>query len=277
MTTQNQNAGLLVAVHGSPSPTWHIPLEKLQSNLDQVIEETHPLFSKSVVCNMEYAKPTIPEGVRHLEGAGCERIVCMPLFIAHSSHVVYDIPTILGLLAIPHHVQSLQDEGMEIARPHIPIKIGPTLCESDLLLRSALQHTKEISQNPQEEALVILAHGDPDIRGTWNHTCRRISHYVSSQLGIPYGDWAFVRVGQGYSTEGLRVIIRAANNYKRVLVIGLYLSMGPQRIHQQYVKEFGDPSKYFNGAEVVFSQRGFLPNEEVVSWLVETAKQVDLL
>lgn len=268
-----KNAGLLVVVHGSPSPAWNEPMSKLEEDLSNAVASSSGPFKAAKVANLEFAKPLIADGVRHLAEAGCERIVCMPLFIAHSSHVVYDLPAALGLFSSKAIHETLMEEGVEIADAPVPIVMGPTLSESGLLPESVLARVEELSADPENEALVIFAHGDEGIEGTWEHLAKRTAAYVCGKTGITYADWAFVEVGQSYATEGLSTIFRAAEYKKRILVAGLYLSMGLQRMHSRHVEARGDP---FAGEdfEVVFSPRGFLHDPNIVAWLTATAAEV---
>ncbi len=270
----NKETGLLVVVHGSPSPQWNEPIQQLkQEVMRSLAADTNPFLAAEVV-NLEFKKPMTADGVKALAQKGCKRIVCMPLFIAHSSHVVYDIPAALGLFSSRRIQEILKEEEMEIAPSGIPIVMGPTLAECDLLLDSALQRVKELSTDPANEAIVILAHGDEGIAGTWNDIARRAACHACANTGITYADWAFVHVGQTYADNGLKAIANAAEHKKRILVIGLYLSMGAQRMHERYVATHGNPFENEN-YEVVFSPRGFLPDPQVAAWLVRTAAEID--
>ncbi len=270
---QSKQSGLLVVVHGSPSPSWNEPMEQLEKKLNKAIEKNSSPFKSAKVVNLEFKEPLVAEGVDELIEHGCHTIVCMPLFIAHSSHVVYDVPAVLGLYSSKDIYETLKEEGARIASSKVPIVMGPTISESDLLLESALQRVKELSEDTQNEAVVIFAHGDHGIEGVWNDLARRAATYVCGKTGIMYADWAFVEVGQSYHTHGISAIAKAGQQKKRVLVIGLYVSMGPERMHKRYIDKYGEPFED-EEFEVVFANRGFLPDPKVVNWLVNTASEI---
>ena len=203
----------------------------------------------------------------------------MPLFIAHSSHVVYDVPAVLGAYMSESIAKTLKEEGAEIAPPTVPIVMGPTLSESDLLLQSTLDRVKELSNDPENEALVILAHGDHGIPGPWNTLAKRAAFYACGKTGITYADWGFVEVGQSYASDGIPVIAKAAEQRERVLVVGIYVSMGVKRMHDRFMADHKNVARMFGAnmldeKEIVFSQRGFLPDPHVAEWLVKTAHEV---
>ncbi len=270
---QSKQAGLLVVVHGSPSPSWNEPMEQLEKDLIKAIEKNSCPFKSAKVVNLEFKEPLVAEGVDELIEHGCQNIVCMPLFIAHSSHVVYDVPAVLGLYSSKDIYETLKEEGARIASSKVPIVMGPTISESDLMLESALQRVKKLSNDPQNEAVVIFAHGDHGIDGVWNDLARRTATYVCGKTGITYADWAFVEVGQSYHTHGVSTIAKAGQHKKRVLVIGLYISMGPERMHKRYLEKFDEPFKN-EAFEVIYSNRGFLPDPNVVDWLVNTSSEI---
>ncbi len=271
--TQNKQSGLLVVVHGSPSPTWNAPMKQLEKDILTSIEHGPCPFKTARVVNLEFKEPLVADGIAELMEQGCTRIVCMPLFIAHSSHVVYDVPAALGLYSSKEIHETLMEEGARIASSKVPIVMGPTISESDLLLESALERVIELSKEPQNEAVVLFAHGDHGIKGTWNNLARRAAAYVCGKTGITYADWAFVEVGQSYATRGISAIAQAAHYKKRILVIGLYISMGPERMHLRYLDKYSDP---FDDEEfeVVFAKRGFLPDPNIADWLVKTASEI---
>ncbi len=269
------NAGLLVVVHGSPSPSWNQPMTQLQNGIDEYIKNNETPFIASKVVNLEFKEPSAATGVKELIDAGCKKITAMPLFITHSSHVIFDIPAVLGQYASKSILEVLKEEGAEIAPDTVPIVMGPPLSEGDLLLKSAVQRVKEISTNPEEEAVVILLHGDHGIQGTWENLARRTANYICAKTGIEYADWSFVEVGQSYANQGVPTINHASDYKKRVLVIGLYVSLSPKSIHDRVIKQSGKHmGKALSKLDVVFSERAFLPDPNLVQWLVETAGDI---
>ncbi len=265
--------GILAIVHGSPSPTWNEPMSQLLSDLQSAVEKDED-FHAAALASLEFNSPSVAEGVKILMEAGCERIVAVPLFMAPSSHVIYDIPAVLGVFSSPEIAEVLREEKAEIAPSGIPVVMAPTLSDGDILLESLLDRVKEFSKNPKEEAIVLLAHGDSEVEGPWEELCRRAACYVCGKTGITHADWAFVEVGQSYMTEGIPAIMSAADSKKRVLVVGIYLSLSPKRLHERWIKKSEARFEPPEGTEIVFAERAFLPDNRTVPWILKNAREV---
>ena len=84
-----------------------------------------------------------------------------PLFIAPSSHSEDDLPNILGIKYDPEVRKALEDEGASLVRTNIHITLAPTLSSGEVIKKSMLDRIRSLSQNPEDEAILLLAHGDP--------------------------------------------------------------------------------------------------------------------
>ncbi len=265
--------GLLIIAHGAPMPEWNKPVLALEDQVIKALGKNNP-FKKVKVCMMEFASPTVADGVAEMEKARCDRIVVVPLLIAPSSHSHWDIPVLLGLYWDPEKEKELKAEGRLIARSKVPITIVPTLCYGDVLPQSMLARVMEMSKNPKDEAVIVLAHGDRTMEPFWCSMMRRITSYICGKTGISYADWAFVEMGQGYH-KAASAIVAAGRHRKRIIVIGCYLSMGVTKMHRLYLsklKKMHCPNP-FTGINIVTADRGVLPDPMVARWIAETAKK----
>ena len=259
-------------------PAWNKPVLALESQVVKALGGNSP-FKKVKVVMMEFAKPSVADGIREMEKAGCDRIVAVPLLIAPSSHSHWDIPALLGIYSDEKMKRELAEEGATIVRSKLPITVTATLDCGDLLLESMLGRVRELSTNPAEEAVVVLAHGDEGLEKYWDALMKRITHYICGKTGISYADWAYVHVGQGYAAHGVGAIATAAEHRKRVLLVGCYVSMGPAGMHKRYMKR---PTKIhgmalanpLKGMDIVAAKHGLLPNPRVANWIAKTAGEV---
>ncbi len=159
-----------------------------------------------------------------MEEQGITQIYALPLFIASSS--MFDIPTILGLYYNKKIVAKLKEEGAKIVGTKAKITIGPTLDYQSVLKDIMLERVKELSQDPKNEALVVLAHGDEQFSMFWNRLIHQTVNYILGQTGIEFAQKAYVEMGQSFAFNAIPVIKKAASKKNRVIVVGMYLSSG---------------------------------------------------
>lgn len=268
--------GLLVIAHGAPMPVWNKPVLTLEKQVIKALGADSP-FKKVKVVLMEFVRPSVADGVAEMEKAGCDRIVAVPLLIAPSSHSHWDIPALLGIYSDEKMKAELAAEGATVVKSRLPITVTPTLDSGDLLVETMLARVKEISKDPANEALVVLSHGDDGLKPYWDALMKRITYHICGKTGITYADWAYVHVGQGYRAHGVPAIMTAAENRKRVLLVGCYVSMGAAGMHKRFMSR---PTRIHGMAlpnplkdkDIVTAKHGLLPSPAVAKWIAKTAK-----
>ncbi len=278
------SAGLVIAAHGSPSPAWSARAAGLDEDVTQIIERKGAPFTAIKTAFLEFNQPSLAEAVRDMHDRGCDQIVVMPLFIGRSGHVLCDIPAVLGLYSTPDMTETLREENAEIILPSVPVTIGPTLSESDLLALSILDRVREISTDPENEALVLFAHGCEQMPAHWENLMNRITHFVCGKTGISTAYSGFIEVGQSYEAEGLPLIRQAADEKERVLVVGSYIALSPKKIHQRWTARHEEESaeildrmgmtELLETNRIVFSERSFLPDTRLAEWIVDRATEI---
>ena len=90
---ENKKTGILLLSHGSRLEDGE---EVIKAYKDMYMEE----FPDAIVEYgfMEIRKPGIPESIKKLtEGNELEKIIVVPVFVAHGLHTKRDIPKILGI------------------------------------------------------------------------------------------------------------------------------------------------------------------------------------
>ena len=263
-----EKIALLVIAHGSRRQQWNrmfTDLERpLKDRLDSVLGAKAAIWQIKL-CFLE-CEPTIASAMAQLQRDGCQRVIAVPLFIAPSGHSRWDVPAALGLYSDPHQRKVMQDEGAQPTDSRIPVMLTGPLSTGVVLEQWAAEQIKKISHKPDDEAVVILAHGSPTVAGLWEKLMRRVASNICGTTGITYADWAFVAVGQGYRGAGMAAINQARQVRKRVLVIGLYVGLSAERINKIWGKGQADE------ADVVFVGKGLLPDEKVITWIVDSAR-----
>jgi len=266
--------GLIIIAHGSPMPQWNEPVLKLGKEVKTIMSQKgNNKFSAIRVALMEFSEPSINTVIKDFENIGIDRVYAIPLLIAPSGHSLFDIPTILGLYSDKYIVNEIRSEGTNIVNTKVKITIGPTLNNSDILKESMLDRIKELSTTPDSEGVVLLAHGDEHFEPIWASMCREIGCNVCAKTGIEYFDYAFVEIGQSFATEGVSTILKATEKKENIIVVGLYLSMGVERMAYTSASfmmgKKTETKRLFADKNIRFAKRGILPDKRISEWIVD--------
>ena len=268
--------GLLIIAHGSPSEQWNKPVFDLEDQVKELLKTKNiSAFDEVRVALMEFSEPSIATVVNDMESKGITEIFALPLFIAPSGHSLYDIPTILGLYYDRRMTDGIKEEGIKIVDTKIKITVGPTLNYENVMKYILLDKVKNLSDNPSEEALIILAHGDKNFIPIWEELTNNIGNYILGKTGIEYFDKAFVEVGQSFAIDGVSTILKASENKKKVIVVGMYLSMGLKNMAENsgivMMGKTLESRNMLEGKNIVFDSTGLLPDKRIVEWIVDRA------
>lgn len=268
--------GLLIIAHGSPSEQWNQPVINIENQVKELLKTKNISgFDEVRVALMEFTEPSIATVVKDMENKGITEVYALPLFIAPSGHSLYDIPTILGLYYNQEMVDDIKEEGIKIVDTKIKITVGPTLDYKNVMKDILLDKVKNLSDNPAEEALIILAHGDKNFKPIWEELINETGNYILGKTGIEYFDKAFVEVGQSFAIDGVSPIIKASENKKKVIVIGMYLSMGVKNMAENsgfiMMGRTVKSKKMFEGKNIVFLEHGLLPDKRIAECIVDRA------
>lgn len=270
-------SALVVIAHGSPMMSWRKPVLALENKVDSLVKaKKMDNICYVRVAMMEYTEPTVASVIKDCEKQGIDTVFALPLFIAPSSHSEEDLPNLLGLKFTPEVREELAEEGTTLVNSPIRIVLGPTLYSTDILEKVMLNNVKQMSLKPADEALLLVAHGDPERIGFWQMLLYRTCEYVKKNTGITYADGELIEMGTGMEKEMLPLIEKAAKEKKRVLVQGIYLTStiaGMARRNNMEQKQADIVKRY--GTQVVYSENGILPNasEAVAEWIVERTEE----
>jgi len=268
--------GLVIIAHGSPLPQWNKPVLNLENEVKNIMSQNgNNQFSAIRVALMEFNEPSISNVIKDFENIGINKVYAIPLLIAPSGHSLFDIPTILGLYSDNDILNEIRGEGTDIVDTKIKITVGPTLNNSDILKTAMLNRVEELSTTPNSEGVVLLAHGDEHFEPIWSSMCKEIGYYICAKTGIEYSDYTFVEIGQSFATEGVSAILKATTKKEKTIVIGLYLSMGVEKMATNSASFMmgrkTETKALFADKNVRFAKKGILPDKRISGWIVDIA------
>lgn len=268
---QAKNA-LVVIAHGSPMPSWRKPVLEMENIIREKLA-AHPLkgIDYMRVALMEYTEPSVATVVNDCLAQGADTIFALPLFIAPSSHTEEDLPNILGMKYNRYIQEELAEENTEMVHTNVPIVLGPTFYYSYVLEKAMLQRIKALSKDEPNEAVVFLAHGDPERIGFWNMMLEQVQKYIKDNSKITYTAGRQIEMGHDFANELLPELKQAAQHKKRILVQGIYLTSDVKRMAERHDMQSKQAEIARNGVEIVYGGEGILPAsaELVADWVVE--------
>lgn len=272
MTSVQAKTALVVISHGSPMPAWRKPVLDMEPILQQR-QKTGQLKGIDYVrvAMMEFTEPTIATVISDCEKQGVDTIFAIPLFIAPSSHSDQDIPTIIGHKFDARTVADLREEGTKLVSTRMPIILGPTLSYDDVLEQIMTDNVKAMSENPPDEALLLIAHGDKQWTSFWQQKMQSICDSCKKSTGITLADYKFVAMGYKMIQEMTPAVKEYAKSRKRILVQGVYLTSTAREIAEMGISDALKESVADSNVEIVYSDQGILPahSDTVADWIVK--------
>lgn len=262
-------SALVVIAHGSPMEQWRKPVLDIESQLQKEMADVQGI-SYVRVAMMEFTEPTIATVVEDCEKQGVDTIFAIPLFIAPSGHSEVDIPNILGHKFSPSVVEELKEENTRFVKTKLPIIVGPTLSYDDFLEKTMLQRVKEMSTTTEDEAVLLVAHGDRQFVGFWDEKMQSICNHVKHETGIEEVDYKYIAMGYKMVAEMVPAIAKMGAKKSRVLVQGVYLTSSAKEMADMLdMKNVLKQQLPDMKTEVVFSANGILPASatDVCKWV----------
>ena len=142
---------------------------------------------------------------------------------------------------------------------------GPTLMESGVIETAMTERIKALSGDPQKEAVIFLAHGDPFRRGFWETILNNCADAAKKE-GFTYVDYQLIGMGQNIKDDISPLVEKAKGARSKVIVQGIYLVSTVSSM----AKRAG-----ISDENVVFGSEGILPESagDVLEWIVNTTKE----
>jgi sirohydrochlorin cobaltochelatase len=207
--------GVMLCGHGSRDPEAVREFEIAAASL----RERLPDFEFGTGY-LEFARPTIQEGLARLAGRGAERILAIPGMLFAASHVKNDLPWEMNSFIADN--------------PGVDVRLGRDLGIDPKLLRAAADRIAAAADNriaPADTVLVVVGRGtnDPDA----NSNISKIARMLWEGLGLGWAEVAFSGVAHPRVDAALA---RAAGlGFRRIIVFPYFLFTGVlvKRIYAQ--------------------------------------------
>lgn len=266
--------GVLMVNHGSRSATWRQALLDLETNVkDSILSSGVVKGTKTAF--MEYNEPSIATRLKEFDAEGYTDVIIVPIFLTVSPHSFDDIPTIIGQKEDPQSMEVLKLEKIERYMPTANIYITPLLDFTNILQKNILKRSKELSKDPANEGLVLIAYGDETYVKEWSALLDDVGDFVKQNTGIDKHSFGWCGHIAHYSPDSTTVAIqRVLKNKKTAIVVPVLVA------HDEMfqVKIIGDGiAKISNSKEkVVYKADAILPDVNVEHWVIQTVqKHVD--
>lgn len=275
-TSLHAESALVIIAHGHTLESWRKPVLALEETLrERLAERSINDFSYVRVAMMEYTEPSVASVMEDCQRQGIDTVFALPLFIAPSSHSEDDLPNILGLKFSKDVRDELEEEGTRFVKGDLKIVLGPTLYSTDIIEKIMLERISALSANPEEEAVVILAHGDPERAGFWDNLLSRSADYIKEHTSITYTDGEKVAMGMHMADDLTAILEKAAEHKKRILVQGIYLTSNVKNMADRIGMKERQKSLEENGISIVYSDQGILPlaTPEITDWIIDRAEE----
>ena len=258
----NAKSALVVIAHGSPSNEWNAAVLALEGRLQNI--DILGISYKRVAL-MEFSRPNIADVIKDCENNQIDTVFALPLFISPSGHSEDDIPNILGLKYSPTIRAELKEEGTAMVKTPMHIITGPTLMESGVIEKAMSDRIKALSSEPQKEAVIFLAHGDPDRKGFWQTILENCAA-KAKEAGFTYIDYQLIGMGQNIKGDITPLLQKAKEAKTKVIVQGIYLVSTVNSMARR---------AGLQDESIVFGSEGILPEstEDVLDWIVKTTKE----
>jgi sirohydrochlorin cobaltochelatase len=216
MTPPPTGTGVLICGHGSRDPDAIAEFERFAAALHRRLPAVDVASGY-----LEFARPTIRDGLAELVARGAGRIVAIPGMLFAASHVKNDLPWEINSFAAEN--------------PRIEIRFGRDLAIDPLLLRAAADRIAAVETDARiaraDSVLVVVGRGtnDPDA----NSNVAKVTRMLWEGMRFGWAETAFSGVAAPRVDAALT---RAARlGFRRIVVFPYFLFTGVlvKRIYAQ--------------------------------------------
>jgi sirohydrochlorin ferrochelatase len=198
--------------------------QKLKADSDASSSCEFAPFTFVKLAHLEFTSPSIADVCDEFEALGVDRIISVPIFISVSSHTGLDIPNAFNVAFNRNH----EEENIRRYLGKLPVTLCPPLDHGALLPAVIAEAAAEISRNSDEEAALILSHGD-GCEHFWNHLLRRVAMKVTEKTGVRDVSWVTVQTGRSPASKqrfkDAADALLAKPHIKRVLVLSCFTGL----------------------------------------------------
>lgn len=265
---EGKKVGVLIVNHGSVAESWRNMLLDIETHVkDELLAHKNILSVRTAF--MEYTEPSIATRMKEFDEEGYDEVVVVPVFLTVSSHYSHDIPVIVGLSSDPKIKANLAKEKIEVYRSKAKVSIAPPLDYSSILKKNIERRVNALSDNPENEGILLVAYGDEQYNQQWEEMVEEIGKYLKIKTG--HSDIAYAWCGHlvHYSAEptqdGIKKLLELNDN---VVVIPVLIA-NDSYFQDQIIQKAVDAVK--TGDNVKYIQDAILPDDNVNNWVKDIA------
>lgn len=240
---------MLIIAHGSSKADW---VHLVDHAVDQVQLEIPVVTSFLEMVEGRF----IADGLRKLEGMGIEEIIVVPLFVSSGSTHIDEISYLLGIKKeIPFEI----DE--DPIHTDAKIVMCNPMDDHPLIAEILSSRIEELSQNSQEEVLLLVGHGSEldGFRQQWEKNAGSLAIQLKKRFGFKAVSYAFMH------PDCLHKRLKALSRKSKVIVQPLFLSEG-------YFTRKVIPSR-MEGLDYQYTGKTYLPNPLISRWIEDVVQQ----
>lgn len=269
--SNEKKIGVLLVNHGSRSDAWRASLLELEANVKSKIMESGDIKEVKTAF-MEYTEPSIATRMKEFDKDGFTDVIIVPIFLTVSSHSFDDIPTLLGQKDNPSSIEEFKMENMERYTPKAKVHITPLLDFTDILKKNILRRYLELSKNPKEEGLVLIAYGDKTYNTEWTHLMDQVGEYVEQNAGIDSYNYGWCGHIAHYSPDSTAVPVSNMLKKKEKAVVVPVLVAFDEMFQGRIIRD-GVKKADKTATRVYYKPDAILPDKKVENWVIDITKE----
>jgi hypothetical protein len=267
-STSERKVGVLLVNHGSVAESWRNMLLDVETQVKEDILST-PKISKVTTAFMEYTEPSIATRLKEFDEEGFDEVILVPIFLTVSSHYSHDIPVICGLVSDPKIQETLAKEKIDVYKAKAKVTITPPLDYTTLLKKNVERRVKALSENAENEGVLLVAYGDADYNQQWEEMVDDIGKYLKIKTGHESIAYAWCGHLVGYSTEPtLKGIEKLHELEDNVIVIPVLIANDPY-FQKDIIQKACDMAE----GKVLYKQDAILPDANLNQWVIDITNQ----
>ncbi len=267
-SAEGKKIGVLIVNHGSVAESWRNQLLDIEKHVEPALLANEKI-SDVKTAFMEYTEPSIATRMKEFDEEGYDEVVVVPVFLTVSSHYSHDIPVIVGLSADPKIKEQLKKEKIEVYRSKAKVTIAPPLDYSSILKKNIERRVQALSENPENEGVLLVAYGDQQYNQQWEEMVEEIGKYLKIKTG--HNDIAYAWCGHlvHYSQEPTKNgILKLQELNDNVIVIPVLIANDPY--FQKDIIQGAVDAVAVDG-NVKYIQDAILPDEPLNKWVTDIA------
>ena len=266
---KTKKIGVLLVNHGSRSEAWRNGLLDLEKKVrDSILKEGKVHDVKTAF--MEYTEPSIATRLKEFDQENITDVILVPVFLTVSTHSFDDIPSLIGQKDDPKSIELFKIEKMERYTPEATVHIAPLLDFTDQLKKNVLRRFKELSKDPRNEGLVLIAYGDKTYNAEWSRLMHDVGEYVKQQAGITEYGFGWCGHVAHYSPDSTTIVVNKLLETKKTAVV-IPVLVAFDEMFQVKIIGGGITNVKQSTDKVLYKPDAILPDKNVEDWVIQTS------